>query len=623
MRRGQVAVFVIIALVIFVGLVGYFIFRGSLGDSEVPQEFQGVYQNYLSCIEEQAKSGLDIAGTQGGRIQNLGYESGSEFAPTGNQLNFLGWGVGYWYYITGNGLVKEQVPSRNEIEQELENYIELNIQNCGFDEFYSRGFNLDFGEADVDVNILEEEVNLVVNQDLVIENDDSGNSARKSSHEVSFGSEFGRFYDTALGIYEKQKEEGFLEDYGIDVLRLYAPVDGVEIQCNPKIWSTNEVFEDIRSGLEANVQKLKFEGGDYELQDEKKEYYVIDSEVGENVNVLYNKNWPTKIEIEGEGVGNDLIIAEGIGNQEGLGVMGFCYVPYHYVYDLSFPVLIQVYNQEEVFQFPVVVVVDNNQKGVLEFNQETLENFNQEEEFDLCEYNNQEVEVRLYDTGLNEVDGLVSYECFDQRCRIGETENGVLEGNFPGCVNGYVHVRSDGFEDKKVLFSSNEENFVDVVLDRKRDVGITILREGEEVEGIVSFSEEDGESVTAILPEVDSVELSEGLYDIKAWVYSDTSITIPASTKRECTDVPQGGVFGIFGATEEKCFNIEIPETEIAQALVGGGKLEAYLFDSDLQSGSLEIEVESFAVPRSLEELQYSFASWDEAVLDINLEGGA
>jgi len=54
------------------------------------------------------------------------------------------------------------------------------------------------------------------------------------------------------------------------------------------------------------------------------------------------------------------LIANPVGNQPGLGVLCFCYVPYHFVYNIGYPVLIQVYSGEEIFQFPVAVVVKGN-----------------------------------------------------------------------------------------------------------------------------------------------------------------------------------------------------------------------------------------------------------------------
>ncbi|MEK6886888.1 MAG: hypothetical protein AABW88_03575, partial [Nanoarchaeota archaeon] len=74
--------------------------------------------------------------------------------------------------------------------------------------------------------------------------------------------------------------------------------------------------------------------------------------------------------------------------------------------------MIQVYNTEEFFQFPVVVVIDNNVARQAQLS----EGFGQQEDFDLCQFKEKAVEVNLYDVNLNSVDGNLSYGCFDKRC---------------------------------------------------------------------------------------------------------------------------------------------------------------------------------------------------------------
>jgi len=50
-RKGQVAVFVIIALVIVVAVVGYFVVWKNVGSKGYPEEFDEVFDYYQSCIE--------------------------------------------------------------------------------------------------------------------------------------------------------------------------------------------------------------------------------------------------------------------------------------------------------------------------------------------------------------------------------------------------------------------------------------------------------------------------------------------------------------------------------------------------------------------------------------------
>ena len=629
-RKGQVTIFVIVALVIVAGIVIYFAVRGQLfGVGEIPAELRQIFDYYDSCIEQEAKAAIELAGSQGGYVSVPEYIPGSEYAPFSSQLNFLGFPVPYWYYVSGNGLIKEQAPGKSDVESGIGNYVADNLEVCDFSRFYVQGFDIKFNERpEVTVNLEDTKVDLDVISELVVSKGED--VARRKNHEVSVNSKLGKFYDLGKKIYEKERNDAIFDSYALDVLRLYAPVDGVEISCSGKVWKTRDVLENLKSGLEANIASIKFKGNYYVLNEKEEEYYVVDlgKNVDENVNALYLSSMPTKVEIVGEGVDDELMIASPVGIQEGLGIMGFCYSPYHFVYDLSFPVLIQIYNNEEIFQFPIVVIIDNNLVKEFDFNGVGFE-YLSEESFDLCEFETQDIEVDIYDINLNpvnkEVD--VSYQCFDQRCRLGKSENGKFIGKAPVCLNGYLLLRADGYTEKQELFSTNKENVADIILDREHEislelnVGGNVLGEGESA--IVSFVGKEsleGKTITTALPEVKNIKLGEGFYDVIVYVYGSSGIKLGESKKTQCTEVPRSGILGFFGAKKKECFDITIPDTEIEYALAGGGKSETYILESELEKGKMIIYAEELPVPRSLDDLQYNYEAFDEmeVLLDFN-----
>ena len=318
-----------------------------------------------------------------------------------------------------------------------------------------------------------------------------------------------------------------------------------------------------------------------------------------------------RIEIVGDGVDDQLMIASPVGVQEGLGIMGFCYAPYHYVYDFSFPVLVQIYNNEEVFQFPVVAVIDKNVPRKAQF----FEIDEGEVSEDICEFKTEDIEVNLYDTNLNKVDGEISYQCFNQRCRLGETKGGKFVGKAPACYNGQLLIKGNDFSEKKEFFSTNKDRYIDVILDKEREVEIELKVGGKPLgskTAIVSFAGKNGgRTVSTALPEVSRVKLSEGSYDLTVYVYGDSSIIISSSTKTQCTEVPRAGILGFFGSTKEKCFDITVPETKVEYALRGGGKSNIYLLDNQLQNGKLTLEVDEMPLPKNIGELQFNYASFE------------
>jgi len=616
-KRGQVAIYIIIAVVIVGAIVVFFAFRENLFGERVPAEFLPIYNLYQACIEEDIENGLSILGSQGGRIDTGEFEVGSDYSPFTNKLNFLGSSVPYWYYISSNGAIKEQAPAKSDMERELESYLEENVNNCNFQQYYEQGFYIQLPEeVDANVKIEDERVVVNLNSNLVTLREDR--SARKSRHKIEVESKLGKLYDISRDIYNKEISEAFLEEYAIDTLRLYAPVDGVNIQCNPEIWQTREVVEQLKSGLEENIASIKIGGGYYRSDDRYDDYFVVDMLNDEPVSLVYLSGWPSKVEITP--AGQELMIAEPVGNQQGLGILGFCYVPYHFIYDLSFPVLVRVGDGLESFQFPVVVIVDNNQPRKADL----ISIAEEAETEDLCSLNVGEARIYTFDSNLNAVEADVSYRCLNSVCNLGKTEiqgaDSFIDAKVPVCFNGQVIARAEGYSEERVIFSSNSEVRADVILQREYEVEIELEIDGVSSNSnfaVLSFKDEEGNSESAVFPDNRGIKLNEGNYEVEVYVYSNTSITIPGTNKVQCVDVARRGIAGLFGATKEECFNINVPAIVVDQALIGGGKAESYILESELQKGRMRINVDRLPLPRNMEQLQYNFEAFDSLKAEV------
>ncbi len=606
-KRGQLAVFIIIAVVI-VGIIVVFVaFRDRIQLGGVPRELAPVYSYYSECVEQETRTGIELLGVGGGRIDTGDYVPGSDYSPFSSHLLFLGSPIRYWYTISGNNLIKENAPTKKDMETELADFIETRIEECDFSPYYLQGFLIEQGEADVKTTISDGDVKVNVKSPLSVSLGEV--KARKNIHDVDVKSNLGKFHNQALDIYNKEKSEAFLEEYAVDVLRSYAPVDGVEVQCSPKIWKSQEVVDELKSGLEANFAAIKFKGNYYNIARKEDNYFVVNHNVESATRVIYSRDWASKIEITpGD---ENLMVAEPVGNQEGLGILGFCYVPYHFVYDVAFPALIQIYEGEEVFQFPVVVIVDNNvPRNPLAISVES------QFETDICEFKEGSVKVRTYDTNLNPIKAQIAYQCFEQTCQLGETiikgQNAELEADVPLCVNGFLIARAENYSEVKQLFSSNSEGEADIILEREREVKVKVLADGQELSKdtsvVVHFAKQNGKISSAVLPETDKVRLGEGFYNISVFVYGNSSVVIPSTTKTQCVTTPKGGLFGLFGQTKEECFEIKSPETRIDYALRGGGKAEdIYILESELEEGQVTLFVNSLPKPNSMEQLQNNF----------------
>ena len=604
-NNGQVTIFIIIAIVIVVGaVIGYIAYEQGVFSGKLSTEMQPIEETFLSCLEDYTLSGADILETQGGYIYLPNFEPGSTYMPFSSQLEFMGNAIPYWYYVSGNNIQKEQIPSKAEMEIQLEQFVEEKARNCVFESYYNQGFEVTMGEPKADVIISDSNIRVDLGMDMEIRKGEDAGQIKK--HSVKINSNLGKLYNSAKKVYSYEQDNLFLEEYAVDTLRLYAPVDGVEITCSPKMWIAEDVFDELKQAVEANTLALKTKG-------DNNDYFVVDVGVSEDVKFINSPKWAYSIEvIDDDGV----LIANPIGNQAGLGVLGFCYVPYHFVYNLRYPVLVQVSEGNEIFQFPMAVIIQqNNPRKALVGNSAEFE------VSELCKYKNNWINVDVKDVYSSAIDADVSFECLGTKCNIGETESGSLSAPIPQCMNGYLIAKADGYEQGKYLYNSINSGTANIILNKIHELNVNLNVDGKQYDGnaIINFiANRSSRSIS--YPEQKSVELSEGEYEISVYIYSSGNLKISSGITEQCVEVPRSGLLGIAGLTQKKCFDIEMPEQLISDVISGGGKQNDYFLESQLaNSNTVEINADSIVAPKTIEELQTSYLIFDSKGLGVRL----
>jgi len=605
-KSGQITIFVILAIFLVVAVSSYFVFKGTIFPSKVSSTFEPVETQFLDCLGKKTSSGIRILETYGGYIELPEFVPGSGYMPFSSELNFAGVSLPYWNYISGNNLEKTQVPTKKDLQNQLESYLEEEVQGCKFKSLRQEGYQISGGTPKVEVFIGDDYVRVFLNMDLAVSKGDE--SVLIKEHEVEIDSRLGSLYDGAVKFYELERKEMFLENYSVDFLRLYAPVDGVELTCAPKVWNADEIFKELKEANEVNFLALKNSGS-------KDDYFNLNLPIDSEIRIVNSKNWPSTYEVEP--ADSPILVSEPIGNQEGLGILGFCYVPYHFVYNLRYPVLIQLIQEEETFQFPLAIIIEGNVPRESRSGRSV-----EDSGLDLCGDKITPVNVNLLDSNLNSLDANVSYECFGSRCQIGQTSNGELKGLFPQCVNGKVIVNKEGYRRSSTTFSSVNEGSVSIILNKEYEEEISLIlgNKSSQERAIISFVS-DGDSKTIVYPETKRVKLSEGNYNLKVYIYENSSLKFPETTKEQCIEVPVSGIGGIFGFKKTECSEVVIPEQTIPNVLVGGGKGEAYFSEGDLKSGKkLEIKGERLKTPSSLDELQISYLLFETRNVEVSFK---
>ncbi len=606
-KRGQLTLFIILAVVLIaLALVLIFVF----GNVSLTKQNE-VETYFLSCVDNNMKEAVATAELQGGYLVLPTFVQGSSNYPFSSYFRFLGLDIPYWAYISGNGIYRIQNQSTAQIEKQFSDYLKIAAEDCLDFRSYSY-LNITHGEvSESSVKIYD----TYIESTLTLPIEVSGDMAyRKSEHIIKTKTNFGSLHKTATEIFNVQSKRTILSNYSIDVINAYAPVDGLELSCAPKIWSKTEVIDTLKKALQENIQEIKIKGSQYTLKSSKNRYFVADfGQVDQQVNFLYTSSWPTKIDIWPSD--QNTMRADPIGNQQGLGIIGFCFIPYHFVYDLSFPVLVQVTSGTEMFQFPVLIVIDKMipQKATLN---DTIP-----VEFDICSTKGQAGTVYT-SYNSNPIEADISFRCLSQTCPIGSTKKdgglSSLIAEFPKCANGYVVASAPGYKNSEALVSTNEPFIVDLYLSPTYSLDLD-LGLGVNENAILIFKSRDYDQ-TLFYPSQKKINLAEGIYNVSLQIYKNSELSLGSQEVEKCIQVPAAGIPGTLGFTTEQCYSITIPASQLTSVPIGGGKADFSVTDEELK-GSRKIKVtsEKLATPTTLEEVMDVYTLIDINPLTINL----
>lgn len=593
-----------------VAAASYFIFKGALFPTKVSATFNPIETNFLNCINEKTLTGIRILESKGGYIKDPTFVPGSQYMPFSSQLDFLGVGIPYWRSVSGNNLLINQVPTKEEMQTQLEDYLNNEISSCNFNSFVSEGFQISKGIPKAKVTINDDTVDVSLNMDLKMLKGKESQTVR--GHNVQVNSELGNLFNDAQTFYNLENKDQILENYSVDILRNYAPVDGVELTCAPKVWNADKIFGTLKSATESNFFALRNNKNDTD-------YFNLRVPIDSSVRVLNSASWPNSYEVAP--ANSQMLVAKPVGTQKGLGILGFCYVPYHFVYNIRYPVLVQLTRKGETFQFPLPIIIDENfPRGIQSSTEKVNASF---QDLDLCnDVAKSNVTINLVNSNGNPVKGNVSYECLGSSCYFGSTTSGVLQTMVPQCANGKIIVDSQGYKEAVQEFSSVSGGSSTIALSKiyPKQISLKLNNAKGNENSIVTFTSQDSfETYTLLYPQNMEVNLTAGTYDVQVYTYDNSSIKFPASTSRQCVQVPSG-ILGVVGITHEECSSVPVPEQNLTNILVAGGKAKVSFSEEDLaKNNKIQITLDRYNTPSSLNELQVVYTLVDAKSAGVDL----
>ncbi len=628
-KRGQATTFIIIGLVLIIIISLIFGVRNFVLKSDferqqerhanIPIEIQPISQEIDSCLQEKTAEAITRVGLQGG-YSTLPTEAlpTTSYTPLGAAIQLIPGSdiaTAVWQREKPNGIYTSQVPTKKQIENEIEKEIEATFSECadGVDKYIDQGFSITtIGTPQVQTQITDESVTTVVNFPIQLAKDNI--NFPLNTHLAQVETKFGQMIEMAQEISAYQQTEMFLEQKTIDMMIAYddiVPFSGTNFDCGKRTWQKEDITYQLKQNLYYNTQALRAKNTQNQ---EANEFLQLDpfskNHQDINVNFAYSTSWPTVIDIQQE---QDTLEEQNIGDETAtltgnILTQFFCMNNHHFVYDIKYPILITLTDDNGyIFQYATQVIIDNNEPR-----QDTTARIEiVQEENVICQYATEDISVETYtiteqDTPQRLPHTQVSLKCGQATCPLGKTNsNGELHAKAPQCANGILQAKHAGHYIGKTIIpgtmsGSNivtlepyyEKNIIIKVIDKERGT----RQQYDSELTTITFEHVQTPFTTTTTGEL-PIDLVQGKYKITTTTIGESTwpITVPKTVTQTCTDTKGKGIASFF-AQPEQCFSIETESYELEQVLKGGVSYE-FTFTRDMLTSNRPITMYSFAEP--------------------------
>jgi len=648
-KRGQATVFIIIGIVILIvigGIVavrqGYFenmLEKVGLSKS-APLELKPLQQFMSGCISDVGRNAVNLAALQGGYIKlpsdNIPI---TPFTPLGSSLEIIPGSdlrSAVWFRERGNGIQELNIPSKDEIENQISNFINENINFCisNLTSFVDQGYDISINDNPKTVTVFNNNrVSFSVNIPMKINKD--GTEFSLETFSSSIDSSFGKTFDLAKKIFDAENNQLFFENRTIAMLIAYddeVPFSGVDFSCSERTWSKSDSIVKLKNILFENVAATGVSGN---RNAPKELSYLQLGDVSPpsdvDINFMYIPNWPTVVEINPSK--GDLLrgnpVTKKTGSIASTMLASFvCISDHRFIYDIKYPILVTVRGEDGlVFQYVFEVIIDNNQPRINNLEQIDYEDV----ESPICRYPQKDVAIvtGTLDGDNNVIplnDVTLMFNCFPATCPLGNSKLNVdgapiLNTKVPLCFNGIVEGVKNGYFKGKTLYSSNTAGSDPILVTLnplyKKKLNIFVIDKDENSNPRQPYSTEQitiqlvnedlGYSTYLNYPsDNDKVELLAGDYQVSAYIIRNSTweITTEKQILNNCFDTRAKGLLGFF-KTEQHCETAEIDPMSFDQVLTGGASFKFNFDRKNLaDDNAINLYVLSDSIPSNLDDME-------------------
>ncbi|HLD89103.1 MAG TPA: hypothetical protein VI894_02755, partial [Candidatus Nanoarchaeia archaeon] len=334
-KKAQVSLFLVLGLVIVAGsLFVYYIARESVKEVEKPSPPEIVpLKNYVEgCLSQIAVEGLRKLGEHGGYIQpnnpELSKKVFSMATAENNPAEADGISLGaeesfipYWYYLKSKSnckrctLSEENIPSIVEIEQQLDGYIEEQLNSClnSFKPFLEKKYEIKQTDRRIiRTTITEQEILIELGFPLEIKRGDQKFEITDFSTTIPYN--FIKIYNEALTIIDFEEQTQALEFVSMRLVSAFSapdagklpPIASIDENYYYTTWTLPSVELDLRDLLTVYINSVAINNsktsplkGDNEIEQkfyDSMHWNVFNETMNEKIEFLY-LNWPIYLDI--------------------------------------------------------------------------------------------------------------------------------------------------------------------------------------------------------------------------------------------------------------------------------------------------------------------------------------
>ncbi len=502
MKKGQVTIFVILGLIVFIlAFIAFFFIFQVDPDLDVEDEFsedvdaqlQPLVNSVNHCIADLGREVLEDLGRSGGfsDASNVMYGYEPAYLNTGLEI-FEGSDrvLPFWLYFDGSprdegsSYVFNVPPlsgGRGSIAYQVGNYVEQNILECvnNFEDY--EDFEVIPAEPSADVRFRDDDVFIGLNYPLSIVFP-SGLDSSISRFSNTVDVRFRDVYELASQIALQTQfldEEPFLEKSTRLILSILSmggkdadiPPISPDVEMGPsfRFWSISSVEEELKQTLQETVPYFQIRGSRDSYVPMTQNPYLdgiysqfqfplelVEPEVLESTKVRFNffSSWPMFLDIlpsSGDMVGP----VRDAGSSVDMPLIGEVGVTrYEYAYDLVYPILITLEESDSFggdgffFQFPVTVNLVNNEPRVSLLDDFPEFDFDEDDVFEsgfgAVDQRTVPVRINLFDAYTSDpvYDLSVQYSCGSESIylEVLDEDEVYVETYVPPCIGGTLSI---------------------------------------------------------------------------------------------------------------------------------------------------------------------------------------